>query len=566
MRSRVSVLALVAGLVLALLPGVAAAETPSARAVVAAMQPGWNLGNSFDAVGLDETAWGNPRVTRAFLHGVRAQGFRSIRIPVTWDGRQGGAPSYSIDGAWLARVREVVRWALAEDLYVMINLHHDSWLWVNQLGTSHDRVLARYSATWEQIAAAFRNESPRLIFESINEPQFAGTFSDAEQYALLNELNTVFHRIVRGSGGRNATRLLVLPTLHTNGDQGRLDALATTIEDLHDPNLVATIHFYGFWPFSVNVAGYTRFDETTEADLVGTFDRAYQTFVSRGIPVIVGEYGLLGFDAGLDTVEQGEKLKFFDSLGTHARARKLTTMWWDNGQHLGRTTLRWSDPALYEQIRSSWSVRSSSAESDLIFVRRTVPVGEATVTLNLNGNRLRYLAAGARLLVRGRDYRLDGSKLTFTAALLTRLVGEREYGVNAVVSARFSRGVPWKFRVITYDPPVPQAATGTTSGLAIPVAFRGDVLATMEAVYADGSGNAGPQDWTSFKEFGRAFRPDYAAGTVTLLQAFFDEVRDGTPVNLTFHFWSGTQVSYTVTRSNEEVTGHSRSSPASSRR
>lgn len=555
MRSRVSALALVAGLLLALLPGVAAADTPSARAVVAAMQPGWNLGNSFDAVGLDETAWGNPRVTRAFLHGVRAQGFRSIRIPVTWDGRQGGPPSYLIDGAWLARVREVVRWALAEDLYVMINLHHDSWLWVNQLGTSRDEVLARYSATWQQIAAAFRNESPRLIFESINEPQFAGTSSDAEQYALLNELNTVFHQIVRGSGGRNSTRLLVLPTLHTNGDQGRLDALAATFDNLHDPNLVATIHFYGFWPFSVNVAGYTRFDETTKADLVGTFDRAYRTFVSRGIPVIVGEYGLLGFDTGLDTVEQGEKLKFFDFMGTYARTRKLTTMWWDNGQHLGRTTLRWSDPALYEQIRSSWSVRSSSAESDLIFVRRTGPVGEATVALNLDGNRLRSLAVGSRVLVRGRDYRVEGAKLTFTAALLTRLVGDRDYGVNAVVSARFTRGVPWRFRVVTYDPPVLQAASGPTSGFAIPVAFRGDVLATMEAVYADGSGNAGPHDWTSFKEFGRAFRPDYAAGTVTLPQAFFAAVRDGAPVNLTFHFWSGTRVSYTVTRSNEEVSG-----------
>ena len=41
---------------------------------------------------------------------------------------------------------------------------------------------------------------------------------------------------------------------------------------------------------------------------------------------------------------------------------------------------------------------------------------------------------------------------------------------------------------------------GTTSSFVIPTAFNGDRLATMEAVYADG-GNAGPHNWTSFKEF-----------------------------------------------------------------
>ncbi len=532
-------------------------SSPTARARVAAMQPGWNLGNTFDAVGADETAWGNPRITREFLRGVRAQGFKSIRMPITWDGRQGPAPDYTIDPAWLSRVREVVGWALAEGLYVMINMHHDSWQWVNQLATDHDNVLARFTSTWTQVAAAFRDAPSKLVFESINEPQFSGTSGDAQNYELLNELNTTFHRVVRATGGANATRLLVLPTLFTNGDQGRLDALAATLSALNDPNLAATIHFYGFWPFSVNIAGFTRFDATTQQDLVDTFDRAYNTFVAAGVPLIIGEYGLLGFDVGLSTVEQGEKLKFFDFLGNYARARKLTTMLWDNGQHLGRTTLQWSDPDLYRQIKSSWTVRSSSAETDLIFVPRSAPIADTTVTLNLNGNRLTSIVDGSRMLVRGKDYTVsaDHQKVTFSAALLTRLVAARQYGVNAVLSARFSRGVPWKFRVITSDPPVTQAANGTTDGLVIPVAFNGDLLATMEATYADGSGNAGPQNWTPFKEFGRAFAPDYTANTVTLPVAFFNEVTDGATVNLTFHFWSGVTVKYTVVRSGSQVTG-----------
>jgi aryl-phospho-beta-D-glucosidase BglC (GH1 family) len=521
------------------------------------MQPGWNLGNTFDSVGADETAWGNPRVTKEFLRKLRSQGFRSIRIPVTWGDHQATTPDYTIDPTWLARVREVVGWALDADLSVLLNMHHDSWMWLNQLGTDHDAVLARYTATWTQIAAAFRDAPRRVALESINEPQFAGTSGDDQNYALMDEVNTAFHRVVRASGGGNATRLLVLPTLYANGDQARLDALSATLTALADPNVATTVHYYGFWPFSVNIAGYTRFDATSQQDLTACFDRAYNTFGAKGIPVIIGEYGLLGFDVSLLAVEEGEKLKFFDFLGWYARTRGLTTMLWDNGQHFNRTTYQWSDPDLYQQIRSSWTVRSSSGDSDLVLVRRSAAIADTTVALTLNGNRLTSIVDGDRMLSQGKDYTVgaDYQSVTFTAAGLTRLVGDRAYGTNAVLSARFSRGVPWKFRVITYDPAVFQAATGTPDGVTVPVAFHGDLLATMEAVYADGSGNAGPQNWTSYKQFGSDFAPDYAAGTVTLKPAFLAEVKDSSTVLLTFHFWSGEVLTYTLVRDGNHITG-----------
>jgi len=161
------------------------------------------------------------------------------------------------------------------------------------------------------------------------------------------------------------------------------------------------------------------------------------------------------------------------------------------------------------------------------------------------------------MLVRGKDYTVspDYSHVTFSAALLTRLVGAPAYGQNAVLSARFSRGVPWKFKVITYDAPDLRAASGTTDSLAIRTTFNGDQLATMEAIYADGSGNAGPQNWTAYKQYGVAFSPDEANSQIILPAAFFAEVKDGATVNLIFHFRSGTTVSYVVTRSGNQVTG-----------
>jgi endoglucanase len=523
-----------------------------AMAVVAAMQPGWNLGNTLDAIP-DETSWGNPLTTQALLRHVRSQGYRSIRLPVTWSNHHGPAPDYTIDPTWLNRVRQIVDWSLAEDLSVLVNLHHDSWQWINTYPSDRTNVLNRYRALWTQLSAAFRNHSHRVLLESINEPQFANV-TDDQAYPLLHELNVEFVRIVRASGGNNANRVLVLPTLFTNADQGRLDALTATLNQLRDPNLAATVHFYGFWPFSVNIAGFIRYNAEVEADLVGTFDRVFNTFVSRGIPVIMGEWALLNYDHNRPgVIERGEFLKFLEAVGYHARNRRVTTMIWDAGQFLNRNELRWRDQGLYELIKASWTARSGTASSDQVYVPRTSAITSKTLTLNLNGTSFQGLRQGGTNLVNGSDYTLSGNTLTLTPAALTRLVGNRAYGVNATIEARFSQGVPWPISIISSDPPVQAGAAGTTGSFAIPTQFRGDQLATMEARNADGT-PAGPANWTTFKEFWQHFQPDSNANTIILKPEFFAEVNDGR-VTLTFHFWSGTQITYVITKSGSSVTG-----------
>ncbi|MFE5812914.1 cellulase family glycosylhydrolase [Streptomyces sp. NPDC056479] len=536
-------------------PEASAAPAPvpdSAMAAVAAMQPGWNLGNTLDAIP-DETSWGQPRTTKAFLAKIRAQGFNSIRIPVTWSDHQGAAPDYTIDPAYLSRVRQVVDWAIDEGFYVVLDVHHDSWQWAGTMSTEHDKVLARFSTTWKQLATAFRNESAKLVFESINEPKFDNA-DNARQAELLNELNTSFHKVVRASGGNNAKRLLMLPTEVCTPDQRLMDNLATTIKSLHDPRLIATVHYYGYFPFSVNVAGSTRFDAQARGDLDKTFKRMRDTFVARGIPVVLGEYGLLGYDHGPGAVERGEMLKYFEALGHAARSNKVTTVLWDNGSFYDRDKLQWKDAGLFQQLKSSWTTRSATASSDDVFVPKSGPVKDRTLTLNLNGAAFKALKQGTAKLVSGRDYTLSGNRLTLKAATLTRLVGDRSYGVKATLQAEFSRGVPWRIRVISHDAPAQSGTTGTAGSFRIPTQFRGDVLATMKAEYADG-GNAGPTSWTPYQQFNTAFAPDYGKKEIRLTPAFLDAVRDNARVKLTFHFWSGATVTYHVAKSGSTVTG-----------
>ena len=89
-----------------------------------AMKIGWNLGNTFDAP--TETGWSQPKTTRAMIHGIRQAGFVSIRIPVSWHTHITDSTNYTIDSAWMNRVKEVVDWALEEGLCVIINIHHDN--------------------------------------------------------------------------------------------------------------------------------------------------------------------------------------------------------------------------------------------------------------------------------------------------------------------------------------------------------------------------------------------------------------------------------------------------------
>ncbi|MDN0198903.1 cellulase family glycosylhydrolase [Streptomyces sp. S.PNR 29] len=553
-------LGLAAVLQLAWSTGAFAAPKPPVKnnrmAVVADMQPSWNLGNTLDAIP-DETSWGNPPVTKALFDAVKAKGFRSVRIPVSWSSHQSADAPYTIDPAFMQRVRQIVDWAIADGLYVVLNVHHDSWQWIADMPAQHDTVLARWKATWTQIATTFKDEPRLLLFESVNEPAFNNA-TDAQKTQLLNELNTSFHQLVRGTGGGNGTRLLVLPTLGTTPSKPLMDDLVTTMSSLNDDNLVATVHYYGFWPFSANIAGYTTFEDTSKKDMDTAFGLMRDVFVAKGIPVYLGEYGLLSYPdytKPYTNVQPGEALKYFERLGYDARVNGVTTALWDAGSFINRNTLQWRYPTLMNQITSSWTTRSGTASSNQVFVPASGTITDRTLTLDLNGTSFRGLWQGGSRLVAGRDYTVSGDRLTLTASALTRLAGDRAYGVKATLEARFSAGVPWQIDIISSDVPVLSSANGTTTGsVTIPTRYRGDVLATMEARYADGS-NAGGADWTPYQEYGRAFVPDHSAGTLTLTSDFLSALKDGRQATLTFHFWSGAKVTYHVTRNGTAVIG-----------
>jgi len=524
----------------------------SSQELVDKMQPGWNLGNTFEATGA-ETSWGNPETTQELINSIAAQGYKSIRIPITWNHRVSPDKNATIDEAFIDRIQDIVDWNLEANLIVMINLHHDSD-WVKNMQSDHDGVMNRYTKIWSQISNKFRDYPQELLFESINEPRFSEDWSlDSPQFFTdLDELNRTFVDLVRSSGGNNAKRSLVLPTLTCSGSQPRLDALANTIVSLNDPHLIGTIHYYGYWPFSVNISGATTFDDVVKQDIIDTFDRAKVTLSNNGIPVIVGEYGLLGFDRSLDTISHGEILKYFEFMNYYSQKTGFPLMLWDNGQHFDRHKGVFKDDSLY-QIMKHYTERSAYTTSDLLFVEPTKPMTDKSLGLILNGQQLESITSSEGVLCEGVDYEITQESLLFKADFLQKQMETDVYGEKDQLVCRFSGGSDWIIHLIQWQEPVLKDMTGKVGAFAIPVKFYGDQLATLEIQYADGT-NTEPQSWTSFKEFGVSFVPNYEYNLIELKQDFLENLKDG-DLFIKLHFRSGVLLEYNLTKVGKEVIG-----------
>lgn len=313
---------------------------------------GWNLGNHFDAQNngvSGETFWGNPKATQATFTKVKAAGFNTVRIPVTWMGHIGAAPDYKIEDAWLDRVAEVVGYAEAAGLNVIINMHHDGsdskfWLDIKTAASNsavQTQLLEQIGAMWGQIADKFKDKGDFLVFEAFNEIHDGGwgwgsnRTDGGKQYRCLNEWNQAFVNAVRASGGENADRILGIPAYCTNVDI----AIETFVfpEDAAKDRLMMSVHCYdpydytlaatkGEWGHTADASKKVAGDN--EADLKAVFEKIYVNFISKGIPVYMGEFGCVNRATGREQKFQQYYLKYYAKL---AKTYGVPAIIWDNG-------------------------------------------------------------------------------------------------------------------------------------------------------------------------------------------------------------------------------------------
>ena len=276
-----------------------AADDMTAIQLVNDMGMGWNLGNTFDAWNVNgavETGWGNIKTTQAIIDTVHDYGFDSVRIPITWY-EHTDLSTYDIDDDYLSRVKEVIDYCYANDMYVIINMHWD-WvsngsLWLNK-GLDAE---AQFKTMWTEIATYFKDYDNHLVFEDMNEVKWSsGSTYTASDYTTLNTLNQDFVDVVRATGGNNSDRLLLLA-----GANADLSNTCSTSYVLPKDDMIAVdIHYYTPAEFCVrkqnDTWGVNQTTWGTNSDLsnlANDFSKLKQNFVDKGVPIILGEYGVL---------------------------------------------------------------------------------------------------------------------------------------------------------------------------------------------------------------------------------------------------------------------------------
>jgi aryl-phospho-beta-D-glucosidase BglC (GH1 family) len=277
---------------------------------------------------------------------------------------------------WLARVKEVVGYCVANDMYVIVNIHWDNgWLENNITDAKKDSVNAKQKALWEQIATTLRDFDEHVLFASANEPKA----DNAAQMAILNGYHETFINAVRSTGGRNAYRVLVVQGPHTN-----ISITATLMTTMpHDPvpnKLMLEVHDYtpaGFtlltdgdvsWGKMVYYwgAGNVSTIEPDRNNTPGNGDEAaisaeYQkmkvNFVDKGIPVVLGEYAAPrrtdpNKPFPKDTLMNNRSVDNWATFTTKtAKANGMLPFWWEVGNMLDRANNVIIDQRMYNAIK-----------------------------------------------------------------------------------------------------------------------------------------------------------------------------------------------------------------------
>lgn len=406
--------------------------------IVEAMGPGWNLGNQLESVTdnvPEETNWGNPVITEKLIQSVKAAGFKSIRIPVSYFAKIDDDKDYTIDSKWLDRVQEVVDYCIKNDLYAVINIHGDgyntidgSWLLCN--GKNQTEIKKKYKKVWKQIAERFKNYDEHLLFESMNE-EFDGSYSEPnkEYYQNINDYNQIFVDTVRKTGDNNTKRWLIIPGWNTNidytaGDYGfklPTDQYRDKSIDKEEQRIMISVHYYSPWDFCGGENGVitqwgNEADDPSKTST--TCDETYMknqlnlmktTFADKGYPVFIGEYGSID-KTSYDSENEYYRAYFARKLCQLSRKNGCIPMYWDNGYNgvhgfglFDRTTCEVTQPVIIDAIMEGFGQKASQ-NSTLMSVRLYVSDSKYWTTIQSDNT--------ARITKKGGTYtlKLKGDK------------------------------------------------------------------------------------------------------------------------------------------------------------
>lgn len=375
-----------------------AQEFETAVSAVKNMRIGWNLGNTLDSNSGSttnmwiekwtqrkpadyETAWGQPVTTEALIKMFKAEGFNAIRVPVTWYPHMGVKVNdlnwnlsvwlpAQVDAAWMARVKEVVDYVVKNDMYCIINVHHDTGeattCWLRASMSNYKKYKDTYENLWKQIATEFKDYGDHLLFEGYNEmlddygswcfASFAASgqynsTSATDSYNAINSYAQSFVDVVRATGGNNVVRNLIVNSYAASCGSGNWNThLLEPLKNLAYPkdevknHIIYELHYY---PDIKNISWAKTECATMLNDI--------KTHLQSKAPVIFGEWGTANnVETGkddYDTSYKNNKLELARYFVEKCKAANIATFYWmglSDGND--RKNLKWTQPDLKDAI------------------------------------------------------------------------------------------------------------------------------------------------------------------------------------------------------------------------
>jgi endoglucanase len=355
------------------------------------MGNGVNLGNTMEAyrtadMGTTESPsryeqlWGQPVTTAAQMEDYKKSGFNSIRIPVAWTNAMAYEKGdYTINKAYLDRVETIVNYALAAGLYVVFNDHWDGGWW-GMFSSANPQTkkdaMELYVDMWTQIAVRFKNYSDYVIFEGGNEETGSrlndvnicydsGTLTEDECYGTANLINQTFVNTVRGTGGNNEQRFLLIPGYNTDIDK-TCDARFIMPKDTVKDRLLISVHYYTPWAFCGDGAGAEHWGTVRECKEQNDALGKMNSFIRQGYGVIIGEY-----QASIDKNNKvnSDSPGFFDNFLSNCDMYGYCPMLWECSTWFDRKSGNMRDKKIAQLFRSRSYEKESKLTQDELTVK-----------------------------------------------------------------------------------------------------------------------------------------------------------------------------------------------------
>jgi endoglucanase len=290
---------------------------------------GINFGNALEAP--NEGEWGFS-LREEYFRLVKSKGFNSVRIPIKWSAHTSDSTPYTIEENFFERVDWAIEQSLANNLMVMINMHHYDEIFVNPAAE-----IAKFLSIWEQISERYANQPAEVLFEILNEPH------DKLTAELWNELLPQALNIIRE---KNPYRTVVIGAAEWGGIPGLQKLIIPS-----DSNLIVTVHYYEPFQFTHQGADWVQGVDAnawlgtrwmgTPAEVNGIRDH-FQTIVDwgkqRNVPINIGEFGAF---SRADSPSRG---RWTREVVRFALEKNMSYHYWEFGSGFGvfnPNTMQW---------------------------------------------------------------------------------------------------------------------------------------------------------------------------------------------------------------------------------